>query len=112
MQKWDEKSRNRIYTGTLLSVSAGATCGGLVAFFYNRSFFRYTIATGINCGIFGLSFFSIRELCLAHQQKNKLRNYNIRSTNELISSIIAGGLTGAPHELHCIHSRWSTRSSP
>ncbi|KAF0406196.1 hypothetical protein F8M41_008868 [Gigaspora margarita] len=94
MQKWDEESRTRIFTGTILSVSVGATCGGLAAFFYNRSFLRYTIATGINCGIFGLSFFSIRELCLAHQQKNKPRRYNIRNTDELISSIIAGGLTG------------------
>ncbi|CAG8665614.1 12734_t:CDS:2 [Cetraspora pellucida] len=93
-RKWNEESRNRIYTGTFLSVSAGATCGGLVAFFYNRSFLRYTVATGINCGIFGFSFFTIRELCLAHQQKNKPRNSDTRNVDELISSIIAGGLTG------------------
>ncbi|CAG8463705.1 3830_t:CDS:2, partial [Scutellospora calospora] len=96
MQKWNEESRNKVYTGTLFFVSVGATCGGLVAFFNNRSFFRYTIATGINCGIFGLSFFSIRELCLLHQQKNKykLRNSRTQNIDELISSIIAGGLTG------------------
>ncbi|CAG8743680.1 18531_t:CDS:2, partial [Racocetra persica] len=64
----------------------------------------------INCGIFGLSFFSIRELCLAHQQKNKLRNYYTRNIDELISSIITGGLTGGLFSA-IIHGRQGLLSS-
>ncbi|CAI2175403.1 6869_t:CDS:2 [Funneliformis geosporum] len=94
----DKKSRDQILRGTFYSVGIGATTGSLVAYIKNRPIINYTIFTGINCGIFGLTFFSIRDACLSFQ-KSKNPDYGLldsqtRDIDYLISSTLSGGLTG------------------
>ncbi|RIA93001.1 hypothetical protein C1645_819936 [Glomus cerebriforme] len=94
----DKESRDQILRGALYSAGVGATTGFLVAYIKNKPRIHYTIFTGINCGIFGLTFFSIRDACLSFQ-KSKNPDYGLldsqtRDIDEFISSTFSGGLTG------------------
>ncbi|CAB4391818.1 hypothetical protein RhiirA5_411089 [Rhizophagus irregularis] len=94
----DKESRDQILRGTFYSAGVGATTGYLVAYIKNKPRFHFTIFTGINCGIFGLTFFSIRDACLSFQKSKNpdygLLNSQTREIDELISSTFSGGLTG------------------
>nr|CAG8442307.1 14827_t:CDS:2 [Entrophospora candida] len=94
-----EISKKILYEILISIAFAGATTGGFYALIRgNQSIIRTSLSTGLNCGIFGTVFFSIRESCLSFQRnKNaiyEISNAKMRDIDELISSSMAGGVTG------------------
>ncbi|SAL94987.1 hypothetical protein [Absidia glauca] len=87
-----------IFTGTGLSVLAGATTGATLAVLKNGSVKAYATSTGANCGVFGATFFIIRESFLSYQRKQNpmygLKDSETRDIDDLVSSAMAGVTTG------------------
>ncbi|KAI8335298.1 hypothetical protein BC941DRAFT_429945 [Chlamydoabsidia padenii] len=87
-----------IFIGTGLSVLAGATTGATLAVLKNGSVKAYATSTGVNCGVFGATFFIIRESFLSYQRKQNpvygLKDSETRDIDDLVSSAMAGVTTG------------------
>lgn len=97
---------------------AGATTGATVAVLKNAPVKQFAVATGLNCGAFGATFFRklmpsskkkegqklthsqivVRETFLTYQQSKNpqfgLKDSQTRDIDELISSAMAGATTG------------------
>ncbi|KAL1917513.1 uncharacterized protein VTP21DRAFT_3906 [Calcarisporiella thermophila] len=97
--KWSEDATTNIITGTGVLALVGATTAGTIAILKNKPPLTYATMTGLNCGIFGVTFFGIRETFLAYQRiKNPqfgLKNSQTRDADDLFSSGMAGATTGA-----------------
>ncbi|ORZ23201.1 hypothetical protein BCR42DRAFT_404232 [Absidia repens] len=87
-----------VFLGTGVSVLAGATTGATLAVLKNKSVKAYAASTGINCGVFGATFFIIRESFLSYQRKQNpsygLKDSETRDIDDLVSSAMAGVTTG------------------
>ncbi|KAI8880976.1 hypothetical protein K501DRAFT_254110 [Backusella circina FSU 941] len=87
-----------VILGTGLSALAGATTGATVAVLKNAPVKQFATATGLNCGVFGATFFLVRETFLTYQQSKNpqfgLKDSQTRDIDELISSAMAGATTG------------------
>ncbi|KAI8077794.1 uncharacterized protein BX664DRAFT_343509 [Halteromyces radiatus] len=87
-----------IFIGTGVSVMAGATTGATMAVLKNAPVKAYAFSTGVNCGVFGATFFIIRESFLSYQRKQNphygLKDSETRDIDDLVSSALAGGTTG------------------
>ncbi|KAI8370688.1 uncharacterized protein BYT42DRAFT_583356 [Radiomyces spectabilis] len=92
------ESLKSVLLGATVSGTAGAVTGATVAVLKNAPVQQYTIATGINCGIFGATFFTVRETFLTYQRSKNphfgLKDSQTRDIDDLISSTMAGVTTG------------------
>ncbi|KAG1553393.1 hypothetical protein G6F49_002796 [Rhizopus delemar] len=76
----------------------GATTGATMAVLRNAPVKQYCISTGLSCGVFGATFFLVRETFISYQrQKNAqfgLKDSQTKDLDALISSAMAGATTG------------------
>ncbi|ORX55028.1 hypothetical protein DM01DRAFT_1335320 [Hesseltinella vesiculosa] len=91
-------SIKNILIGTGISAAAGATTGATLAILRNGPVKSYALATGVNCGIFGATFFIIRETFINYQRQQNphygLKDSQTRDIDALMSSTMAGITTG------------------
>ncbi|KAJ2961057.1 hypothetical protein NQZ79_g3634 [Umbelopsis isabellina] len=94
----NEDSISNIVTGTSIAALFGAGTGSAMAVLRNASVKQFATSTAVNCGVFGVTFFSIRESYLAYQRsKNPQYGLKISQTQDadaLFSSAMAGATTG------------------
>ncbi|KAI7862524.1 hypothetical protein BDF14DRAFT_1746084 [Spinellus fusiger] len=84
--------------GTGIAAVTGATVGATMAVLTNKPVRLFSVTTGLNFGIFGATFFTVRETFLTYQlSKNPLyglREYETRDFDHAVSSSMAGITTG------------------
>ncbi|CAG8609175.1 835_t:CDS:2 [Acaulospora morrowiae] len=91
----DAESHKKIFNGTIFTASAGAVFGVMNGFLNNKPLLRSTFVAGTNYGVAGCTFLYIREACLLYQRRSHRPTSRItRDHEELISSALAGGITG------------------
>ncbi|GAN08817.1 conserved hypothetical protein [Mucor ambiguus] len=97
MSRSTETAKN-VVVGSGLTALAGATTGATVAVLRNAPVKQWTVSTGLNCGVFGATFFLVRETFITYQrQKNSqfgLKDSQTRDFDDLFSSAMAGATTG------------------
>ncbi|KAI9018581.1 hypothetical protein CLU79DRAFT_295209 [Phycomyces nitens] len=90
-----EDAVKTVVTGAAIS---GATVGATMAVLTNSPVRKFTILTGLNCGIVGATFFAVRETFLKYQRSKNplygLKDSQTRDIDELVSSTMAGVTTG------------------
>lgn len=95
----DSDALRRIGSSTLVFATGGAITGASIALIRNESIPRFTFSTALNCTIVSLTFCTTRESFLAYQQSHNpefgLKDSQTRDWDELLSSAIAGGVTGS-----------------
>ncbi|KAG2221254.1 hypothetical protein INT45_012375 [Circinella minor] len=93
-----KQTSHNVLTGTSLAVLGGATTGATVAILKNAPIKQYTITTALNCGVFGATFFIVRETFANHQRSKNprfgLKDSQTRDFDDLMSSTLAGATTG------------------
>ncbi|GAA5800914.1 hypothetical protein HPULCUR_006353 [Helicostylum pulchrum] len=84
--------------GTGLTALTGATTGATIAVLKNAPVKQYAISTGLNCGVFGATFFMVRETFITYQRKQNsqfgLKDSETKDIDALFSSAMAGATTG------------------
>ncbi|KAJ1721881.1 hypothetical protein LPJ53_003661, partial [Coemansia erecta] len=95
----DPDARRRILAGTASMAAVGGAVGLNVAILRNlQPIARHTLTMSANWTLCSLFFFTTREALLAEQRSRNhtlhLRMSQTRSSDEMFSSVIAGGLTG------------------
>ncbi|KAG2237598.1 hypothetical protein INT48_004501 [Thamnidium elegans] len=84
--------------GTGLTALTGATTGATIAILKNAPVKQYAISTGLNCGVFGATFFMVRETFITYQRKQNfqfgLKDSETKDIDALFSSAMAGATTG------------------
>ncbi|KAI8581776.1 hypothetical protein K450DRAFT_278848 [Umbelopsis ramanniana AG] len=94
----NDDSVSNVVTGTSLAVIFGATTGSSLAVLRNASVKQYATSTAVNCGLFSVTFFSIREAFLAFQRSKNpqfgLKDSQTQDADALFSSAMAGATTG------------------
>ncbi|KAL0079895.1 hypothetical protein J3Q64DRAFT_1751672 [Phycomyces blakesleeanus] len=87
-----------VATGAGISAVTGATVGATVAVLTNSPVRTFAISTGLNCGVFGATFFAVRESFLTYQRSKNplygLKDSQTRDVDDLVSSTMAGVTTG------------------
>ncbi|KAI8640353.1 hypothetical protein BD408DRAFT_434324 [Parasitella parasitica] len=87
-----------VLVGSGLVALAGASTGATIAVLKNAPVKQWTVSTGLNCGVFGATFFLVRETFITYQrQKNAqfgLKDSQTRDFDALFSSAMAGVTTG------------------
>ncbi|KAI9263241.1 hypothetical protein BDA99DRAFT_559798 [Phascolomyces articulosus] len=93
-----KQTSQTVISGTSMAVLAGATTGATVAILRNAPVKQYTISTALNCGVFGATFFIVRETFANHQRSKNprfgLKDSQTRDFDDLMSSTLAGATTG------------------
>ncbi|CEP15967.1 hypothetical protein [Parasitella parasitica] len=83
---------------TLNVALVGASTGATIAVLKNAPVKQWTVSTGLNCGVFGATFFLVRETFITYQrQKNAqfgLKDSQTRDFDAVFSSAMAGATTG------------------
>ncbi|RCH89451.1 hypothetical protein CU098_007757 [Rhizopus stolonifer] len=87
-----------VIVGSSLAAMAGGTTGATIAVLKNAPVKQWTISTGLNCGVFGATFFLVRETFITYQrQKNSqfgLKDSETKDMDAMFSSAMAGATTG------------------
>ncbi|KAI8997488.1 hypothetical protein BDB01DRAFT_771292 [Pilobolus umbonatus] len=88
---------NVIY-GSAAAGLAGGAIGATMGVLKNAPVKQYSISTGINCGIFGATFFIVRESFLGYQRSKNpqfgLKDSQTKDFDTMFSSAMAGATTG------------------
>ncbi|KAJ1838476.1 hypothetical protein LPJ73_007067, partial [Coemansia sp. RSA 2703] len=95
----DRDARRRILTGTAAMAVVGSAVGLNVAILRDlQPITRHTLTMSANWAFCSLFFLTTREALLAEQRSRNdtlhLRMSQTRTSDEMFSSVIAGGLTG------------------
>ncbi|KAI9476224.1 MAG: hypothetical protein EXX96DRAFT_576283 [Benjaminiella poitrasii] len=87
-----------IIVGSSLAALTGATTSATIAVLKNAPAKQWAVSTGLNCGIFGATFFLVRETFITYQrQKNVqfgLKDSQTKDFDAMFSSMMAGATTG------------------
>ena len=87
-----------VAVNTVASVGMGSIAGMAIAILKGYSVPATAFSMGMNWGILGLPFYSLRSGMMAHRRKlnheNKIENFVRRDRDELLSSAFAGAVVG------------------
>ncbi|OBZ86230.1 hypothetical protein A0J61_05723, partial [Choanephora cucurbitarum] len=87
-----------VMIGSSLAAIAGGSTGATFAVLKNAPVKQWTISTGLNCGVFGATFFLVRETFITYQRQQNaqfgLKDSQTQDMDAMFSSAMAGATTG------------------